>query len=217
MATLTLQDTLRNAFAEEFSNTIVQYASGSAIFCDTLLQIIDSDIHAVNLPKFLDNSVLSCCKNADIQEFLAASLANIIDVGGVERAWFQYYVPRVYVFLHTTTFSGKRLNRDSLSLLFDHLSNSGRVETSLLNRLVSEGEKQLRLLSRKCKDEDWYYDINGILDTVEEHISRKTKQNTIPLFMTIMKAIEPKFIDDLRSNFGKRMSLSLMLRMNRSK
>ena len=87
----------------------------------------------------------------------------------------------------------------------------------MLNRLVSEGGKQLTLFSMKCKDEDWYYDMNGILDTVEEHISRRTKQNTIPLFMTIMKAIAPKFIDDLRSNFGKRMSLSFMLGMNRSR
>jgi len=57
MATLTLQGTLRNAFAEEFSNTIIQYASGSALFCDILLQIIDSDIHAVNLGTFLNSSV----------------------------------------------------------------------------------------------------------------------------------------------------------------
>lgn len=215
MTTLTLQGSLRNAFAEEFSNTILQYASGSALFCDTLMQIIDSDIHAVNLTKFLDNSVLSSRNSADVQEFLVASLGNITDVSKVERAWFQYYLPRIYVFFHTTTFSGKRLDRDSLSLLFDHLNNSGRIETSLLNRSVSEGKKQLKLFSRKCKDEDWYYDINDILNTVEEHINRKIRQNTISLFITIMKAIEPKFIDDLRSNFGRRMSLSFMLGMNR--
>jgi hypothetical protein len=215
MATLTLQGTLKNAFAEEFSNTIIQYASGSALFCDTLLQIIDSDIHAVNLTKFLNNSVLNCCKSADVQDFLVTCIANIMDLGGVESAWFQYYLPRVYVFFHTTTFSGKRLDRDSLSLLFDHLNNSGRIERSLLNRSVSEGDKQLTLFSRKCKDDDWYYDINDVLDTVEAHITRKTKQNTISLFMTIVKAIAPKFIDDLRSNFGRRMSLSFMLGMNR--
>ena len=215
MKTLMLQGALRNAFAEEFSNTILQYASGSALFCDTLLQIIDSDLHAVNLTNFFDNSVLSSRNSADVQKFLVASPGNIINVSKVERAWFQYYLPRVYVFFHTTTFSGKRLDHDSLSLLFIHLNNSGRVETSLLDRSVSEGKKQLTIFSKKCKDENWYYDINDVLDTVEENINQKIKQNTIPLFLTIMKAIEPKFIDDLRANFGRRMSLSFMLGMNR--
>jgi hypothetical protein len=216
MATLTLQGSLRNAFAKEFSNTISQYTQGSALFCETLLQIIDSDIHAVNLTKFFGNSVLSSRNSPDVQEFLAASLGTITDVGRVEKAWFQYYLPRIYVFFHTTTFSGKRLDRDSLSLLFHHLNNSGRIETSLLSRSVSEGEKQLTLFSKKCKDDNWYYDINDILDTVKGHIIRSIRQNTIPLFLTIMKAIEPKFIDDLSSNFGRRMSLSFMLGMNRS-
>ena len=215
MATLTLQGTLRNAFAEEFSNTIIQYASGSALFCDILLQIIDSDIHAVNLGTFLNSSVLICHKRADVQKLLGASSANITDIDRVEIAWFKYYLPRVYVFFHTTIFSGKRLDHNSLSLLFANLNNSGHIETSMVNKSIAEGEKQLTLFSSKCKDEDWYYDINGILDTIEEHITRKTRQNTIQLFMTMMNAIEPKFIDDLRSNFGRRMSLSFMLGRNR--
>ena len=86
MATLKLQGTLRNAFVEEFSNTIIQYASGSALFCNTLLQIIDSDIHAVNLTKFLNNSVLNCCKSADAQQFLATCITNIMDLNSIESA-----------------------------------------------------------------------------------------------------------------------------------
>ena len=216
MADLTLQGSLKEAFAKEFSDTISQYASATSLFCDTLLQIVDTDIHAVNLTRFLNSDILGFRKFEDVKRFLANSDSNFIDTNQVEKTWLQYYLPRIYVFLHTTIFSGKRMDRDSISLLFDHLHESERVEASILKKSVDEGEKHLTFFAKACKDEDWYYNIDSVLDVVEENMAKKTRQNTIQLFQTIMKAIEPKFIDDLRANFGQRMSSSLMLGMNRS-
>lgn len=217
MATLSLNELLQDAFVTEFSDTIFHYVSESALYCEILLKVIDSDIHSVNLTKFLDTDVTNFREAIDIQQFLlTASNSKITNLSSIEKAWQQYYLPRIYVFLNTTTFSGKRLDRDTIYLLFGNLNTSGQIEANTLKKLIAEGEKHLSFFSNKCKDEDWYYDINGVLDVIEQY-KLLTKQNTIPLFLTIMKAIEPKFIDNLRANFGKRLGLSIKLHSLRNK
>jgi hypothetical protein len=214
MSTLKLKGALQKAFGAEFSATLLDYASASALFCETLLKIIDIDIHAVDLAAFLDSEILSCQKASDVQGFMKKHPSNILDTDRLERDWLQYYLPRVYVFLHTTTFSKMRLDRGSISVLFHELLASQGVQASILTKSVEAGEKQLNLFSTACKSEDWYYDIGAILEAIQEHAGTKVKQNTIPLFLTIMKGIEPKFMDDLRGNFGRRLGLSLMLGAN---
>ncbi len=213
MATLKLNDSLKNELAKKFPDTFVKYVSGSTLFCDFLLRVIDSDVHAINLTKFLDSSVLSFHKNPDVLKYLESApeiyRANTIDLPEVDWAWATYYLPRVYVFFHTTKFDGKRLDSDLISIILENL-NHLVLDPANFSYRISEGEKHLTFFSRKCKDEAWYYDIGNVLDTIDDSITMKTRQNTRGIFMTIIEAIKPKFIDDLSEIFGRGTILKMI-------
>jgi hypothetical protein len=81
----------------------------------------------------------------------------------------------------------------------------------MLERSISVAEKKLSIFRRKCKDLDWYYSIDEVTDVIQDSLIRIPKQNTIRTFFTILDALEPKFMDELRYNFGQRMRISIML------
>ena len=205
---------LRDSFSQNFSDTVIDYSRGSAIFCDLLLKVIENDIHSINLTSFFDENFLSIERNEEVINFNNDHKCSIINIDNLFRCFLSFYIPRVFVTLHITTFGGKRIDRDSIYQFISCLLDKSEIDSKTMKKLIKEGESHLNLLYNKCKDEDWLYNIDTVLDFIEDGLTQPTRINTIQIFNTFMKAIEPKFIEDLNDTFGKRMSLSFMLGMN---
>ena len=211
MAKLIIPNKIKEAFISEFPKTVTNYAKDSALYCDILLKIIDTNIHCIDLDSFFNMRILNFLPKLDVKTITYTSDESIISINKIQEFWFQYYVPRIFVFLHTVTFSDMRLDKNTIYLFFENLSKEKLASPSMIKDLISEGEKQLSFFSKKCKNQDWFYSIDNILDEIDNNIVRETKINTLSLFYALMNDIEPKFLDEIKSNYGNRMNMSLIL------
>lgn len=211
MKRLVLIPELRTKYSEYIAIELVRHPKALSRYLDTLLKVVDVDIHAVKLSRYFDKGISSSAKLDDVEGFLRKHPESVIDVDRVSMELYWHFVPRAYVLIATNRFGGKRLDEKTIMEPFSVNPKPDWADEVFFNRLLKEGYKRLSILSKQCDDDDWLYDVSKILNIVQQNLLRKLKPNSFSLFENLVDGIGPMFIDEPRTDFGRWLSVGIMV------